>query len=205
MYVFRKGYYADVRTERRYASTIAYKNGVLAENKERTVVGAFIRVFDGKMWYYASTETLADVQKELDGLYELAEYNEAIDENPVVSRLEVNRDQKFLFAEENVEKTPREEKQKLLTDLFPVVAARQEVKFAQLVYLDRHSDFGFYSSKGAEIGYDYIRPAAWRRRFSPQTGRRIFLSIFRKRARNSGRSTVLESRSKRVSKRASRF
>ena len=70
MYRFRKGYYADVRTERRCTSAVIYKNGVLAENKERVTDGAFIRVFDGKMWYYASTETLSNVQKELDGLYE---------------------------------------------------------------------------------------------------------------------------------------
>ena len=61
MYRFRKGYYADVRTERRCTSAVIYKNGVLAENKERVTDGAFIRVFDGKMWYYASTETLSNV------------------------------------------------------------------------------------------------------------------------------------------------
>lgn len=95
MYRFRKGYYADVRTERRCTSAVIYKNGVLAENKERVTDGAFIRVFDGKMWYYASTETLLNVQKELDGLYELAEYCADIEENPVVKRFEINRAKTF--------------------------------------------------------------------------------------------------------------
>lgn len=71
------------------------QNGVLAENKERVTDGAFIRVFDGKMWYYASTETLSNVQKELDGLYELAEYCADIEENPVVKRFEINRAKTF--------------------------------------------------------------------------------------------------------------
>lgn len=57
MYRFRQGYYADIRKERRCTSTVVYKNGILSENKERLTDGAFLRVFDGKMWYYASTVT----------------------------------------------------------------------------------------------------------------------------------------------------
>lgn len=67
MYRFRQGFYADVRTERRHTSTIVYKNGILTENKERVTDGAFIRVFDGKMWYYASTENPENIQKEQIG------------------------------------------------------------------------------------------------------------------------------------------
>ena len=35
MYRFREGYYADVRRERRVTTNITFKNGVLAENRER--------------------------------------------------------------------------------------------------------------------------------------------------------------------------
>ena len=155
MYRFRKGYYADVRTERRCTSAVIYKNGVLAENKERVTDGAFIRVFDGKMWYYASTETLLNVQKELDGLYELAEYCADIEENPVVKRFEINRAKTFLFKDCSTESVARDEKQKLLKELFPLVKKYPEIKLATLLYTDRHSDFTFQTSKGADLAYDY--------------------------------------------------
>ena len=155
MYRFRQGFYADVRTERRHTSTIVYKNGVLTENKERVTDGAFIRVFDGKMWYYASTENPENIQKELDGLYELAEANPEIDAHPIVRRFEVNREKKYLFKVCSTENIPRERKQKLLTDLFPLAAAYPEIKLSVMRYLDRHSDYSFYSSKGAALFYDY--------------------------------------------------
>ena len=69
MYNFKQGYYADVRTEDRFNTTVAYVNGALKELKERREKRAFIRVFDGKMWYYASTTDINEVQEKLDGLY----------------------------------------------------------------------------------------------------------------------------------------
>ena len=155
MYRFRQGYYADIRKERRCTSTVVYKNGILSENKERLTDGAFLRVFDGKMWYYASTENPDNIQKELDGLYELAEYNADIEKHPVVALFEMNKDKKLRFAENNVENIPRDRKKKILTDLFPVVSKYPEIKLAALLYTDRHSDYAFYSSKGAELFYDY--------------------------------------------------
>lgn len=119
MYRFRQGYYADIRKERRCTSTVVYKNGILSENKERLTDGAFLRVFDGKMWYYASTENPDNIQKELDGLYELAEYNADIEKHPVVARFETNKDKKLRFAKNNVENVTRDRKKKILTDLFP--------------------------------------------------------------------------------------
>ncbi len=155
MYRFREGYYADVRRERRVTTNITFKNGVLAENRERVTDGAFIRVFDGKMWYYASTENPDEVQKELDGLYALASPDPAIAEHPLVKRLEVNRDKRIRFGDNSVEAVPRAEKQKLLTELFPLIGKYPEAKLSVLRYLDRHSDFSFYSSKGAALEYDY--------------------------------------------------
>ena len=54
MYKFKNGYYADVRIEDRFAANAQYQNGQLREAKETVEKKAFIRVFDGKMWYYTS-------------------------------------------------------------------------------------------------------------------------------------------------------
>ena len=49
---FRKDFYADVRREKRYASDVRFIGPNLAECRESTIEKAFIRVYDGKMWYY---------------------------------------------------------------------------------------------------------------------------------------------------------
>ena len=77
MFQFRQDVYADVRIEDRFSTSVAYMNGMLKEIKERKEKRAFIRVFDGKMWYFASTTDVSDVQNKLDGLYAQAKGNAA--------------------------------------------------------------------------------------------------------------------------------
>ena len=55
MFRFREGFYSDVRIEERFTTSIRYRDGILEENRSTSVKKAFIRVFDGEMWYYAST------------------------------------------------------------------------------------------------------------------------------------------------------
>ena len=66
MYKFKQGYYADVRIEDRFATNIRIQNGQLHEAKETIEKKAFIRVFDGKMWYYTSTSDINGVQSSLE-------------------------------------------------------------------------------------------------------------------------------------------
>ena len=70
---FRSGFYADVRVEDRSRTVISYKAGALEEMRNRKEKQAFLRVYDGKLWYYASTTDVDHLQKTLDGLYAAAE------------------------------------------------------------------------------------------------------------------------------------
>lgn len=72
MIQFRDGFYADVRTEDRSRTTISYQAGILLEMKTRVERRAFLRVYDGKLWYYAAVTDLSALQKTLDGLYDAA-------------------------------------------------------------------------------------------------------------------------------------
>ena len=76
MYKFKKGFYADVRIEDRFATNIRLQNGQLHEAKETVEKKAFIRVFDGKMWYYTSTSDIDGIQQSLNELYGYAQTNE---------------------------------------------------------------------------------------------------------------------------------
>ena len=88
---FRKDYYADVRVEDRFSTTIEYLNGDLKESKIRREKRAFIRVFDGEMWYYASTTDLKHIGKTLEELYSVAKSNPDIENNPIVKKFQRNK------------------------------------------------------------------------------------------------------------------
>jgi len=155
MIYFRNGFYADVRVEDRFRTVISYKDGALEEMKTREEKQAFLRVYDGKLWYYASTTDVAHLQKTLDGLYAAATENPHILEDPIVRRFERNQDALNSFGGCSVRDVPLRDKQALLLAYLPLLKEDDCVKLAQGMYLDRNSQFCFQSSLGADIRYDY--------------------------------------------------
>ena len=155
MIQFRDGFYADVRTEDRSRTTITYKSGALEEMKTRVERRAFIRVYDGKMWYYSSVTDLAHLQKTLDGLYDAATPNADIQNDPVVRRFERNRDTLLSFADSSVRDIPSKDKQALLLSYLPLLSEDSCITMPRGTYLDRNSLSRFRSSLGADITYDY--------------------------------------------------
>ena len=155
MIQFRHGFYADVRTEDRSRTTITYKSGALEEMKTRVERRAFIRVYDGKIWYYSSVTDLAHLQKTLDGLYDAATPNADIQNDPVVRRFERNRDTLLSFADSSVRDIPPKDKQALLLSYLPLLSEDSCITMPRGTYLDRNSLFRFRSSLGADITYDY--------------------------------------------------
>ncbi|MCM1194797.1 MAG: TldD/PmbA family protein [Corallococcus sp.] len=154
MYKFKKGFYADVRIEDRFATTIRLQNGQLHEAKETVEKKAFIRVFDGKMWYYTSTSDVANVQKSLDELYGYAQANGDIDKNPIVRKYQTNKDKIFRFVNNSVKKIPLQQKLELIASTSERMKS-DLCNFTSAQYLDRYSTYEFYSSKGADITYDF--------------------------------------------------
>ena len=155
MIQFKDGFYADVRTEDRSRTVISYKAGILEEMKTRVERQAFIRVYDGKLWYYASVTDVDHLQKTLDGLYAAATANPHILEDPVIRRFETNRDTILSFDECSVRKVPLKDKQALLLSYLPLLSQDPCITMPEGAYLDRNSLFHFESSLGADIRYDY--------------------------------------------------
>ena len=155
MVKFRENFYADVRIEDRSRTVIQYQDGNLQEFKTPVEVRAFLRVYDGKLWYYASVTDVAHVQKTLDRLYDAASPNPDIEKDPIVSKLERNRDRKFIFEDHSVRSIPVEEKQALLQSYLPLLSEDSACAMPIGIYLDRNSVFTFQSSLGADITYDY--------------------------------------------------
>ena len=173
MIQFRDGFYADVRIEDRSRTTIHYKAGQLEQLKTRNETQAFLRVYDGRLWYYASVTDVKHLQKTLDGLYAAATENPDILNDPMVRRFEVNRDEVRNFTDCSVRDIPIREKQNLLLGYLPILSEDDCVKIPEGMYLDRNSQFTFLSSLGAEIRYDY-QTCGLSLRFSMAEGEKKF-------------------------------
>lgn len=154
MYKFKKGYYADVRIEDRFATNIKLQNRQLHEAKETIEKKAFIRVFDGKMWYYTATDDINNIQQSLEELYGYATPNEQIDKHPIVAKYQVNKDKVFKFKDNSVKNIPLQQKLNLIASTSQRMTS-ELCNFTSTQYIDRYSVYEFYSSKGADITYDF--------------------------------------------------
>lgn len=155
MIKFKDGFYADIRTEDRSRTTIQYVDGVLRELKNRNEVRAFLRVYDGKLWYYAAVTDVAHIQNTLDGLYEAATKNDNILNDPIVKRFEKNVAKEYCFKDNSVRAISISDKNELLLKYLPIVSEDKCVTVPTGTYVDRNSVFTFVSSLGADIEYDY--------------------------------------------------
>lgn len=154
MFLFRAGFYADIRIEDRFSTSIAYRDGVLEQCRETRVKRAFIRVFDGEMWYYSSTSNIEEIQKALDELYGMGTPCGDIDKHPAVARLQANRDVKLAFEDRNIRNIPLKHKREFLQEKLACFESGYK-KTLSAHYIDRHSLYTFYSSKGADIKHDF--------------------------------------------------
>lgn len=157
MFTFQKGFYTDVRIEDVYETTITYTLGQLDESKIRKYKAAFIRVFDGSLWYYSATSDIDKIQDEIDQLYRSATANPNIDDHPMVKAFEVNRETKLCYVESGVDRVPKAEKEKLLQTFFPILNSYEALKMWKAIYIDAKKVITLYSSKGTELTFDMQR------------------------------------------------
>ncbi|HDP76658.1 MAG TPA: TldD/PmbA family protein [Mesotoga infera] len=158
MYSFPDNLYSDVRVEDVSKSDIIVTLGRTDNMKEQKYVAAFIRVFDGERWYYSSTTNLDSVQEELDRLACLAKKNPDIEENRIVRKFEVNKGSYLSYEkDEDFSQVSLREKFDLLSSYFPLIGERELVKFWRGQYIDQRVVKSFFSSKGADLTFDYQR------------------------------------------------
>ena len=156
MYRFPKGFYADVRIEDVFETAISVTNSNLDEKKEKEYEAAFIRLFDGNRWFYASTTDTSNVQNEIDKLAEMAEINDNISEHPIVKKFQVNEGEFYKFQEEeNIREIDLDQKYNVISDYFDIVKENQYVKLWKADYVDMNIRKSFFSSKGSKLFFDY--------------------------------------------------
>lgn len=97
---FPKDLYSDVRIEDTYRIFITNQNNELIEDGDYCGVGIMIRVFDGRMWYTASTNDYEKIQEKLDELAKVATPNPDIYEHPMIQKLEVYEETILKYQDE---------------------------------------------------------------------------------------------------------
>lgn len=153
MFDYPKDLYTDVRIETIYTTQIMVENNQLKANKTKHEKGAFIRIYDGKRWYYKATTKLNELQAEIDELALMAVPNKHIMDSPIVKRMEVNQDTLRVFDCDAFKNVKNEEKLALVNHCASLITA-EEIKLWQSIYLDRRIEKDFYSSKGSELHFD---------------------------------------------------
>lgn len=155
MFKFPENLFSDVRIEETFSTTIAFEAGDWTSNRTRRQTGAFIRVYDGKMWYYAATTDLNRIQDELDSLAAMATPNADILNDPVVKRHQANKDKLIRFTENCIKDVPHEEKERVVRHAHDLLTGKEGVAMVQSVYTDEFRKKHIVSSIGCDVEWDY--------------------------------------------------
>ena len=156
-YIFPEGLYTDVRIEHLFSTVVAYTLKNLDECKVREYSAAFIRVYDGSRWYYASTSDLSAVQAEIDALARLASKNDRLFETQIYKNFSSGKQKNIAFKGCEVSAVPLEDKISLLQSVMPFVDNEPYIKLWGITYLDEYKVKEFFNSKGAELSWDFQR------------------------------------------------
>lgn len=152
---FPEQLFADVRTEEVFSTALTYVDGAWEVNRVRREKGALLRVYDGRMWYYAATTDLDRIQEELDGLAALASPNPDILADPVVRRLQANRDRVMRYEGRRETDVPHARKEELVRHCHDLVAAQEGVAVATVRLADEYRVKHVVSSLGCDVAWDY--------------------------------------------------
>jgi len=164
---FPDGFYGDIRIEDVFETMLQVTLSNWEQIKERAYKAAFIRLYDGKRWYYASTTDVDALQSEIDSLAAMGTPNAAIADDPIVRLYETNTGNHQSFTgEDDVRSVSLADKRGLLESYIPLVDGKPYVELWRANYIDQHVVKTFVSSKGADFTHDYQR-----------TGFRIFFKL----------------------------
>jgi len=151
------GLYVDIRIEHVFKTAVKYIKRELQECKEQKYSAAFIRVYDGEMWYYASTSDLGGIQGEIDSLAAIASINPKLEDSKVFKNLSTNKDEVMAFVGREITGVPLSSKIDLLQGVMPYMEENGYIKIWSLTYLDTNTTKEFYNSKGADLKFDFQR------------------------------------------------
>ncbi|MCC6871457.1 MAG: hypothetical protein IT351_03650 [Candidatus Fermentibacter sp.] len=151
---FPRGLYSDVRIEEVWSTSAGLVLGKLEQFVSRHYRAAFIRVWDGVRWYYASTSSVDSIQSELDSLAAMASPAEDILDDPVVRRLGCATGRSILFDAGHVAGVETSDKLAKLRSSAEPLERRASLADSRCYYIDNNKRKTFLSSLGADLEFD---------------------------------------------------
>lgn len=179
MFEFPENLYTDVRIEDVFETKIIFTLGNVDEFKTIKYRAAFVRVYDGERWYYASTTDVDNIQNEIDKLASKAQSNKEIYNHSIVKQFQVNTGKFLKYDKDDITKINKEEKADLLKSFFETLNSKEIIKMWKAFYVDNKKIQRFYSSKGAELIFDSQR-AGIAIGLALQDGGKTFSDLFTK-------------------------
>jgi TldD protein len=149
MYRFPRGVFSDVRLEESVTTVIAFVMGRLEQRRVRSEETAFLRIFDGERWFYASLTDAGRVQEKLDELAAMAR-RDRLAGHPILEKLPVLRTERL----SGLPGETLEEKSALLESYFGELAAYPLIASWQGFLGDGYTRKRIVSSLGADISFD---------------------------------------------------
>lgn len=160
MFNFPENLYTEVRIEDTYNTNFYLKNDDAEGNGEIRILGARIRVFDGKMWYTSITNDIDSIQTEIDNLAKIAVPNPRILNNKIVKNFGVNKAKILKFQDENnIRNITREQKEEICRHYRKECTDKSipEIRMTHTSYFAVSVIRKLFTSKGTEIIQDYQR------------------------------------------------
>lgn len=157
MYRFPENLFTEVRIQSISATNYTIQNDEVVVNNASSETGANIRVYDGKMWYTSVTDSIDDIQSEIDSLAALAEPNPGIYSQQDVKNFGSEKAEVVRFSgADDLRKIPRQQHEKLVWDCIDkcVDKSIDEIKTYYAGYNSSHTEKHYCNSKGADIRQD---------------------------------------------------
>lgn len=149
MYRFPSGVFSDVRLEESVSTAIVYVMGRLEQRRVRSESTAFVRVFDGTRWYYASLTDPGKAQEKLDELASLA-VKGGVDGHSVLQRLSTLRGETISGRPE----AGIDQKTSMLESYFGELGDYPQIGSWHGFLMDGYSKKRIVSSLGADTSFD---------------------------------------------------
>lgn len=148
--------YWDIRIESTTKTEIKYEEFELVGCQKKPSLGAFIRVYEKGMWFYASTTELRNLSKQVIDLAQQAKltklsnngdlkpYNQAPSEDRII-RCEANR----------LDKIEIKDKKNVCENYFEILKKYENLKNIVIKYSDEYKIKHFLSSTDVKFSYDF--------------------------------------------------
>ena len=149
--------YWDVRVEDTHITSIGYEDFELTSCSTNPSLGAFVRVYQKGMWFYASTTELETLSRQIEELSRQARNFKGEERAPKIKPYNTNSfsDDLIRSEETRLDRISIDEKKAICESYFEDVQSFEKLKDVRIGYVDKYKVKYFRSSTNIHYSYDF--------------------------------------------------